>query len=358
MKRLVVCSDGTWNRADAKNPTNVVKLYRSVQLQDGDVAQIPWYDPGVGTGNAIVRAIGGATGFGLTQNIEDAYRFLVRNYVPGDEVYLFGFSRGAYTSRSLGGLIRNSGILRRDYEARIDDAIRLYRDRKRGPYHPDVEQFRGDFSHPQFRLKFIGVWDTVGSLGIPGNLFNRLNRRLHSFHDVKLSRSVQFGYQALALDEHRRTFAPTLWEVQRSQAGARPPDAGDIGDLGGEQVVEQVWFAGAHSDVGGGYSDDRLSDAALRWLMERAASTGLVFKNGSTPSAADAVEGRVHISRSGIFKYLPGIDRTVGEHDDEAIHETVRERVRSSEYGPRGLRESRFWPELTATSGGESNPPR
>lgn len=349
MKRLVVCSDGTWNRADAKNPTNVVKLYRGVQLQDGDVAQIPWYDPGVGTGNRLSRAIGGATGFGLTQNIEDAYRFLVRNYVPGDEIYLFGFSRGAYTARSLGGLIRNSGILRRDYEARIVDAIQLYRDRERGPYHPDVEQFRGDFSHPEFRLKFIGVWDTVGALGIPGNLFNRLNRRFHSFHDVKLSRSVQFGYQALALDEHRRTFKPTLWEVQPQVPGQAPAD---IGALGGEQVVEQTWFAGAHSDVGGGYSDDRLSDAALRWLMDQAAATGLVFKSGSTPDDSDALAGRVHDSRSGIFKYLPAYERKVGEYPDEDVHHTVGDRVRSSDYAPEGLRKSRFWAELGGGSDG------
>ena len=348
MKRLVVCSDGTWNRADAKNPTNVVKLYRSVQLQAGDVPQIPWYEPGVGTGNRLSRALGGATGLGLTQNIEDAYRFLVRNYQPGDEVYMFGFSRGAYTARSLGGLIRNSGILRRDYEARIRDAIRLYRDRKRDPYHPDVVQFRGDFSHPQFRLKFIGVWDTVGSLGIPGTLFNRLNRRLHSFHDVKLSRSVQFGYQALALDEHRRAFTPTLWEVQSNRSADAEPPAGEIGTLGGAQVVEQVWFAGAHSDVGGGYADDRLSDAALEWLMDRAAASGLVFKTNSFPNGSGGATGRIHVSRSGIFKYLPGIDRTVGSHEDESVHDTVQERVSASDYGPKGLRESRFWAALTA----------
>lgn len=119
MRRLVVCSDGTWNRADAANPTNVVKLYRSVQSQADGVTQIPWYDPGVGTRNRLSAAVGGLTGLGLTQNIEDAYRFLVRNYEPGDELYLFGFSRGAYTVRSLGGLIRNSGILRRGYEARV-----------------------------------------------------------------------------------------------------------------------------------------------------------------------------------------------------------------------------------------------
>jgi len=356
MKRLVVCSDGTWNRADAKNPTNVVKLYRSVQLQDEATAQIPWYDPGVGTGNRLSRAVGGVTGLGLTQNIEDAYRFLVRNYAPGDEIYLFGFSRGAYTARSLGGLIRNSGILRRDYEARIEDAIRLYRDRKRGPYHRDVVQFRGDFAHPEFRLKFIGVWDTVGSLGIPGNVFTRLNGRFHSFHDVKLSRSVQFGYQALALDEHRSSFKPTLWEVQAQDTDSSssvPGATGEIGFLGGQQVVEQVWFAGAHSDVGGGYSDDRLSDGALKWLMDRAADTGLVFKRDSTPDGSQAVTGRVHNSRSGVFKYLPAYERAVGRYQDEAIHEAVSARVRSSDYAPAGLKKSRFWPELSGGADGE-----
>ena len=247
MRRLVVCSDGTWNRADAANPTNVVKLYRSVQSQADGVTQIPWYDPGVGTRNRLSAAVGGLTGLGLTQNIEDAYRFLVRNYEPGDELYLFGFSRGAYTVRSLGGLIRNSGILRRGYEARVKDAIRLYRDRKRNPDHPDVQQFREDFSHLEFRLRFIGVWDTVGALGIPVRVFNPINRYFHGFHDVKLSRSVQFAYQALALDEQLRAFAPTLWEVQDPPSST----AGEIGAIGGDQVVDQVWFAGAHADVGG-----------------------------------------------------------------------------------------------------------
>jgi len=351
MKRLVVCSDGTWNRADAANPTNVVKLYRGVEPRDGDVQQIAWYDPGVGTRNRLSRAVGGVTGLGLTQNVEDAYRFLVHNYEPDDEVYLFGFSRGAYTARSLGGLIRNSGILRRDYEARISDALRLYRDRERGPYHPDVEQFRQDFAHPQFRLKFVGVWDTVGALGIPGDVFNPINRHFHSFHDVKLSRSVRFGYQALALDERRRAFIPTLWEVQDNPPG----DADEIGPLGGEQVVEQLWFAGAHSDVGGGYRDASLSEGALKWLMERAANTGLVFKSGSVPADSSAATGKVHNSRSGVFKYLPGHDRKVGIYRDEAIHESVRSRVQSSGYGPRGLRESRFWDELKSAADGDGN---
>jgi len=348
MKRLVVCCDGTWNRDDAKNPTNVVKLYRSVVLQDGNVSQIPWYDPGVGTSNWLNRVVGGVTGFGLTQNIEDAYRFLIHTYEPGDEVYLFGFSRGAYTARSLGGLIRNSGILRREYEARVEQAIKLYRDRERDPYHEDVVRFRGDFAHPDFRIKLIGVWDTVGALGIPGNIFTAINRRLHSFHDVKLSRSVQFGYQALALNERRRAFSATLWEVQPSAESA----ASELGPLAGPQVVEQVWFAGAHSDVGGGYADDRLSDGALKWMMERAAEAGLTFKDDSVPIASGVHIAQPHNSRSGIFKYLPGIDREVGLQEVEAVHDSVRERVRSSKYEPKGLRESRFWAELTGDDGG------
>ncbi|MDA0350912.1 MAG: DUF2235 domain-containing protein [Chloroflexi bacterium] len=348
MKRLVVCCDGTWNSDDAKNPTNVVKLYRAIVLQDGNVPQIPWYDPGVGTENRLSRAIGGVTGLGLTQNVEDAYRFLIRNYEPGDEVYLFGFSRGAYTARSLGGLIRNSGILRRDYEARVSQAIKLYRDRKRDPYHPAVVRFRGDFSHPDFRLKLIGVWDTVGALGIPGNVFTKLNQHLNSFHDVKLSRSVEFGYQALAVDEHRRAFSAALWEVQDDPTAT----AGNIGSLGGSQVVEQVWFAGAHSDVGGGYSDHRLSDAALTWMLERVAAAGLALKSDAIPGDVGAHDARIHNSRSGIFQYLPGIDREVGKQAVEDVHETVQERVRSSDYAPKGLRESRFWAALRGGSDG------
>lgn len=174
MKRLVICCDGTWNRADQEHdgqpcPTNVVKLAFRVAKADGAVPQIIHYDQGVGTGNAIDRLTGGAFGDGLEDNIYTAYRFLTANYEPGDELYFFGYSRGAYTVRSVVGMVRKCGILSRAAVREYGNAIALYRNDQ----HPDQEgpsAFRkahsitGDQPIP---VKCIGVWDTVGALGIP-----------------------------------------------------------------------------------------------------------------------------------------------------------------------------------------------
>ncbi|MDF3010573.1 MAG: hypothetical protein K0S03_1369, partial [Burkholderiales bacterium] len=222
MKRLILCCDGTWNSADQERngtpcPTNVVKLGYRVAKRDGDIPQLIYYDQGVGTGNTLDRASGGAFGDGLEENIHDAYRFLVANYEPGDELYLFGFSRGAFTVRSIGGMIRKCGILERPMQFRKSCSL---------------------IHEEPIPIRMIGVWDTVGSLGIPLRGLRWLTRREHQFHDTELSGSVQVACHALAIDERRAPFAPTLWDYK--------PKPG--------QQVEQVWFCGAHSDVGGGYA--------------------------------------------------------------------------------------------------------
>lgn len=174
MKRLVLCCDGTWNSADQERdgvpcPTNVVRLAYRVAKRDGQTPQIVYYDQGVGTGNVVDRYSGGAFGEGLEDNILDAYRFLVANYESGDELFLFGFSRGAFTARSIGGMIRKCGILRRDSVQHYRDAVALYRNEA----HPDDDgpnNFRKQYSvdgATDTKIKCIGVWDTVGSLGIP-----------------------------------------------------------------------------------------------------------------------------------------------------------------------------------------------
>jgi uncharacterized protein (DUF2235 family) len=261
MKNLVICCDGTWNRPDAEYPTNVVKLARN--LVNDFVTQTVYYDTGVGTGGKLDAAVGGATGEGVKENIREAYRFVLHNYQPGDRLFLFGFSRGAFTVRSLGGLIYKCGILKDPGEASIDRALELYKTDDH-PDDPPMTNFRAQYALGR-EVYFIGVWDTVGALGVPvGWVPKKLSEFANGFHDTKLSPLVRHACQALAIDERREAFEPTFWQ-QSSRA-----DAG--------QVLEQVWFAGAHADVGGGYAETGLSDIALHWMQEKARAAGLAFK--------------------------------------------------------------------------------
>jgi uncharacterized protein (DUF2235 family) len=309
----VVCCDGTWNRPDQQSPTNVSKLALAVAAAGDDgVEQALFYHRGVGTTRSE-RLTGGAFGFGLSRNVRDCYRFVVESYTPGDELFFLGFSRGAFTARSTVGLIRNAGILRPEHADRIDEAYRLYRGggAARAPTGLEAELFRRSFAHDEIRVRFVGVWDTVGALGIPG-LPARVARGRWGFHDTKLSRHVDFAYQALAIDEHRRAFRATVWERQ-----------GDAGD----QVLEQTWFAGAHCDVGGGYPDPSASEVALLWMVARARRCGLGFGPGAftvveqaqgearrrgdevSPSAL----GPLTDSRKGIYRLAKAYDRPLLE---------------------------------------------
>lgn len=334
MKRIIICCDGTWNRADQEHdgtpcPTNVVKLaYRIAKRDASGVAQVIFYDHGVGTGNALDRLSGGALGDGLEDNIHDAYRFLIANYEDGDEIFLFGFSRGAFTARSLAGMIRNCGILRRESVARYKNAIALYRDRKRDPKHPDSVAFKAKHSvctDGDVHIRFLGVWDTVGALGIPLRGLRWLTRRKHQFHDTELSGTVRSAFHALAIDEHRAPFEPTLWAYV-----PKPP-----------QVVRQVWFCGAHSDVGGGYPAHALSDIALKWMIAAARDARLAFDQAASaayPAEPDP-RGKLHNSKVGLYRLTPGIRRRIGGDPTQSVHESVLERWDSDPgYRPPNLR--------------------
>lgn len=293
-RRLVVCADGTWNTADqvsggTRTPTNVVKLARALRPVASDgTSQIVFYHDGVGTHPGIERFIGGAFGAGIDRNICDCYRFLIQNFAPGDEIYLFGFSRGAYTVRSLAGLIRNCGLLLPDHDERIPDAYALYRDRSSAsaPAMPQAQAFRAAFAH-EVRIKCIGVWDTVGALGIPLEGLNLFRSTRYLFHDVTLSSWVDNAFQALAIDERRGPFLPCVWEQQP----------------GASQRLEQVWFAGVHSNVGGGYPDAGLADVAFDWLRERAEQCGLEFDAGYLARAIrPAFDGILRDSRTLFYR--------------------------------------------------------
>lgn len=323
-KRLVICCDGTWNRHDDPFPTNVYKL-RNLLLPDapGGMPQAVYYDSGVGTtGNWFRRAWNGATGRGLSANVLQAYGAVIDNYERGDEIFLFGFSRGAFTVRSLAGLIRNCGILRKECRDRIDAAYSFYRSRSpsKAPRERQAAEFRANHAVEDVTpIRFIGVWDTVGSLGNP---LMRHNHPLghEQFHDVKLSSIVEHAYQALAIDEHRLHFTPAVWRQQTHATSQR---------------MQQAWFIGAHSDVGGGYPQPELSHIALNWILGKAVDVGLAVD----PERARRTLGERpewmpigHGSHQGFYRLFPALDRTIGRPpvDDgerlptnEVLHWTV-----------------------------------
>lgn len=341
MKRLILCCDGTWNRADQERgdvptPTNVVRIAYRIAKRGGPIPQIIYYDQGVGTGNVVDHYSGGAFGEGLEDNIHDAYCFLVANYEAEDELFVFGFSRGAFTARSIVGMIRKCGILRRDVVEHYRDAVALYRNEEH-PGDAGPTGFRKDHSvsgAADTRVKFIGVWDTVGSLGIPLRGLRWITRGKYQFHDTELSGTVDYAYHALAIDEHRAPFEPTLWKYT--------PKAG--------QKVEQVWFCGVHSDVGGGYAEVGLSDITLAWMLDKAHGAGLALDAaaiGAHPLRPNAL-APLHNSKTGLYRLTTGIDRPIGlEAGDpqkpdrtQSVHATVLERWdKDPTYRPAALRD-------------------
>ncbi|MEU0795236.1 DUF2235 domain-containing protein [Amycolatopsis sp. NPDC005961] len=333
-KRLVICCDGTWNSLKQPARTNVAKVWDAVpgEAPDG-VRQLTCYLKGVGAGLPwLGHLAGGAFGWGLSANVRDAYRFVVENYAPGDDLYFFGFSRGAYTARSTVGLIRNCGVLRPDHADRIGEAYRLYRDRDvaTGPDSPVAVRFRDEHACEKVTpIRFIGVWDTVGALGIPlsgGRLLHLINRRWQ-FHDMTLSSTVRSAFQALAVDEHRKSYVPAVWQPSFKRAEQN-------------QEREQVWFTGAHSDVGGGYQEHDLSDIALRWLANRAERCGLGFDPGAFGDLADAnAEGELHDSLNAFFRLFGSADRPIGKADEpsESLASSARDRHQAMAYSPANL---------------------
>lgn len=274
MRQLVVSCDGTWNTPEQNAVTNVFRLHRALHDRDAQGNdQVTLYQRGVGAEGGLIPWLwGGIAGVGLSTNIMDAYQWLARAYAPGDRIWLFGFSRGAYIARSLAGMVAACGLL--DVRGLDDATIRervahVYDHRYRAgdeadPGWRDGLRFRFDPDDAEaLPVHFIGVWDTVGSLGLPDNLglLNLLDSPdRYAFHDVTLNPHVRHARQALAMDEHRGPFTPSIWERVR-------PD----------QDAKQVWFPGSHMDVGGGHPETGLSDIALRWMIEEAHDAGLDF---------------------------------------------------------------------------------
>jgi uncharacterized protein (DUF2235 family) len=282
MKRAIVCCDGTWQKITSPYPTNVVKLTQALTT---DPNNLVFYGEGIGVGNFLDRIMGGAFGWGIDKNIQDAYRFLCLNYQQGDEIYLFGFSRGAYTVRSLVGLIRAVGMLPRQGVRKIPLAYKIYQAAK-GKYVDkgeatresikireldEVTKFRqslakefGTDYQEIVPITLLSCWDTVGALGIPRIPwlpFDRLFNKKYQFHNTKLSSTIAHALHAVAIDEHRKVFLQT--PMQPAQAG---------------QVTE-MWFPGGHGCVGGGTkANSPLSNAALLWTIASVEKLGLGLK--------------------------------------------------------------------------------
>ncbi|MGV3508300.1 MAG: DUF2235 domain-containing protein [Sphingobacteriaceae bacterium] len=341
MKRIITCSDGTWNRPGSKDrgtivQTNVEKMFNAICHTDNGISQLKVYDQGVGTGFSLFdRLFGGAAGKGIDKNIKDMYIFLMLNYQKGDEIYLFGFSRGAYTARSVVGLIRTCGLLKAENMHLVDKAYELYRDRNdySGANSDLMISFRKNHCVEDLTpIKFIGVWDTVGALGIPLPLYYQSNKNRYKFHDVNLSKIVEHAYQALAIDEQRHLFEPAIWKVSKTEEESpeRP------------QYIEQRWFTGVHSNVGGGYYDCGLSDLALEWLIKKAKVAGLCYHDDQLTSIKGNAMGELRNSITPLYwfpfpkrrKIDPGNPLT-----NEVIDDSVWQRYDTDrKYRPGNLR--------------------
>ena len=332
-KRLALFLDGTWNTVD--DDTNVWRL-KSLCSVNAD--QFCYYSAGVGTVFGQ-RAIGGMFGWGLDDEVIRAYQWLIENYASGDRIFLFGFSRGAYTARSLSGFISKCGLLKPGSPISLRQ---LYKRYQRGGTARTIRELKElDKSELTFEDKWLieyslpipiwfqGVWDTVGALGVPLGRFPLISRANYDFLEVDLRINETRAYHALALDEHRPDFAPTLW-TKIVEDGASTYAPRPISD------VEQRWFIGAHADVGGGYENGILAQVPLKWLKDKAELHGLRF-NDSVLIDGDEKLGPVHDSFAamahGFYRVLRlgrPLNRLIGADPvvaDRAIKSTINETI-------------------------------
>ncbi|QSJ19096.1 DUF2235 domain-containing protein [Nostoc sp. UHCC 0702] len=327
MKRLILCFDGTWQDLKSACPSNVVKLAQAITPTAVDgTPQIVFYDEGIGTESQ--KIMGGATGAGIDQNIQDGYRFLSLNYVRGDEIYLFGFSRGAYTARSLAGMIYCSGLLERPHIQKAPEAYELYRDRGVKPKDNQAKQYR-EAHGERVPITLLGCFDTVGALGIPVTpglkMFSDQLHQRYKFHDTTLNKYIFNALHAMAIDEVREVFAVTRMQ--------KNPEAEN-------QRVIQKWFPGEHGCVGGGTEEHRgLSDAALKWMIDSIGELelGLEFDISAIPTGIKPDYSCKFKNDPGFFK-LAGIKlREIGDAVED-LHESAIERLKNSpDYRPKNL---------------------
>lgn len=326
---IAVLLDGTWS--DANTRTNIAQIHARVPRRAGGSAQEVRYLEGVGTGR-FDRLRGGLFGAGLDDDIRAAYRFIAaRHRSDDDRIHLIGYSRGAFAARSLAGMIAKCGLIG-ETDLPAEAVFARYRDTQ-APGLREMQECekRARSAEDELvlarsrlvRIRFIGVFDTVGSLGIPGGVGRFINRRRYEFHDTRLSGLVDLACHAVAIDEHRKQFAPTLWTSVPIPIPNQPTR------------VEQRWFVGEHANVGGGGTttpavDNPLSVLAREWIVDRAVEAGLEVGPPPVPLTGDEWKGRIYdfygsklgrLSRllPGIKPYLRPVRTTVGELLDGSV---------------------------------------
>ena len=334
MHRLVVCCDGTWTRSA---PDSNVRRLAEAYIPAAD-DQPAYYVPGVGMSALKVPSPWAQlTGAGLDRSIRDGYGWLAENFRPGDRICLFGFSRGAYTARSIAGMIARVGLVdgnslgKQDPESAVRRAYNRYRNVRHAP--GDVTWSAGlTFSFTaaddDIPVEFIGVWETIGALGIPAHfgvpdLWH--SRTAYEFLDVELDPRIPHARHAVALDEMRESFRPTLWKEPA-------PD----------QDMRQIWFPGDHGDVGGGHPEKQLSDVTLQWMASEAtAAVGLTFDFRKVRNFAPSPEGKEHLSATGpkgavleaLFRPRPrAVPRVDAAHPNPRVSGSAHQRQRRTDY--------------------------
>lgn len=320
-KNIVVCCDGTGNEVKEGALSNVLELYRRLDKTDS-TRQICYYDPGLGTlpapgmqtrtAKELTKLVGLAFGYGLPTNIRQAYTFLMQQYEPGDRIFLYGFSRGAYTVRALAGMIEMCGLLEPNNENLVNYALQLHR-KKGGDRWKVAARFRKYFPHHRVGngdklIHFVGVWDTVKSIG--------LFRRSLILPYTRNMKSVAHGRHAIALNEKRSKYRPNLWQ---------PESAEETSPETNLPRFLEVWFPGVHSDVGGGYEETGLSDVALEWMLQESLAHGLLVEpNGDARPLEPDHNGRMHNPLWPFWWVLGWWSRWVPE--DALVHASVAER--------------------------------
>ena len=354
-KRIIVCCDGTWldSDGDVQVPSNVTRICRCIKHEGihkptgKAIPQIIYYQSGIGStaDNLYSKYIGGATGKGISEHIREAYSFICTNYSSGDEIFLLGFSRGAFTARSVASLIHTIGLLTptglgyfyqifQDWEFQLKEGWTSSYPTEPWPHRPSINapEYRRkllelELTRPDVLIKAVAVWDTVGALGIPAFvLFPQPPQRDYAFVDTKVDSNIEYAFQALALDEHRRSYMPTLWEKPSGQEWPR--------------VLKQCWFPGSHGDVGGGYRNADLANLTLAWMisqldelidfdhgyvarqnrlsMERHEKTGQSVREWGT--------GKIHDSMTLFFRLGGSKIRTPGEYcETDRKHGSAKE---------------------------------
>ncbi len=321
-KNIVIFSDGTGQKGGVGSNTNVYKLFNMVE--DRTSRQIAFYDPGLGTDWRKITGL--INGRGFTKNILDCYRFIFENFQADDQIYLFGFSRGAATVRSLSGFIHLFGILPISRPDLINQAFKIYKIKNAKIRKEKADAFIAKHRTMWCTIKFLGVWDTVAALGFPVKWLSGFFDIIfpHRFHSFDLSESVKFARHALSIDEERKAFDPVVWNTLENDVTGR---------------LKQVWFSGVHTDVGGGYHEDDLSTITLKWMIKEAVEKGLEMYEKSADfiklkSIEPDINGIMHNEQKSFpGKLLARKKRSWNKetHGEPCVHESVLKRTKNTE---------------------------